>query len=142
MLLKKSLGCKNRNDWYHNFFKDTNNIKKIFIFFLTSGNEYSSNSIELSSEDRVIKHLLRKYAERGKFGRPVQKYSDIINVTFGLQLVQIMNLDERKQILTLNVWTNYVSTHKQLEIKTLSSETHQTFQTLSFLQPLTDKFYM
>lgn len=89
----------------------------------------------------MIKHLLRKYAERGKFGRPVQKYSDIINVTFGLQLVQIMNLDERKQILTLNVWTNYVSTHKQLEIKTLSSETHQTFQTLSFLQPLTDKFY-
>lgn len=67
----------------------------------------------------MIKHLLRKYAERGKFGRPVQKYSDIINVTFGLQLVQIMNLDERKQILTLNVWTNYVSTHKQLEIKTL-----------------------
>lgn len=139
MLLKKSLGCKNRNDIII-FFKDTNNIK--IFFFLTSGNEYSSNSIELSSEDRVIKHLLRKYAERGKFGRPVQKYSDIINVTFGLQLVQIMNLDERKQILTLNVWTNYVSTHKQLEIKTLSSETHQTFQTLSFLQPLTDKFYM
>lgn len=79
----------------------------LMTIFKCRGNEYSSNSIELSSEDRVIKHLLRKYAERGKFGRPVQKYSDIINVTFGLQLVQIMNLDERKQILTLNVWTNY-----------------------------------
>lgn len=80
-------------------------------FFMTvfkcRGTGYSSSSTEFSYEDRVIKHLLRKYEERGKFGRPVQNYSDIINVTFGLQLVQIMNLDERKQILTLNVWTNY-----------------------------------
>lgn len=81
--------------------------------FLILGTGYSSSSTEFSYEDRVIKHLLRKYEERGKFGRPVQNYSDIINVTFGLQLVQIMNLDERKQILTLNVWTNYVSIHKK-----------------------------
>lgn len=85
----------------------------MLYFFLTVGTGYSSSSTEFSYEDRVIKHLLRKYEERGKFGRPVQNYSDIINVTFGLQLVQIMNLDERKQILTLNVWTNYVSIHKK-----------------------------
>ena len=76
------------------------------VFFPGTG--YSSNT-EFSYEDRVIKHLLRKYAERGKYGRPVKNYSDILNLHFGLQLVQIMNLDERKQILTLNVWTNYVS---------------------------------
>ena len=80
----------------------------ITFWVFSPGTGYSSNT-EFSYEDRVIKHLLRKYAERGKYGRPVKNYSDILNLHFGLQLVQIMNLDERKQILTLNVWTNYVS---------------------------------
>nr|XP_022312928.1 neuronal acetylcholine receptor subunit alpha-5-like isoform X1 [Crassostrea virginica]XP_022312929.1 neuronal acetylcholine receptor subunit alpha-5-like isoform X1 [Crassostrea virginica]XP_022312930.1 neuronal acetylcholine receptor subunit alpha-5-like isoform X1 [Crassostrea virginica]XP_022312931.1 neuronal acetylcholine receptor subunit alpha-5-like isoform X1 [Crassostrea virginica] len=78
----------------------------LMTIFKCRGTGYSSNT-EFSYEDRVIKHLLRKYAERGKYGRPVKNYSDILNLHFGLQLVQIMNLDERKQILTLNVWTNY-----------------------------------
>ncbi|XP_048761754.1 neuronal acetylcholine receptor subunit alpha-2-like isoform X3 [Ostrea edulis] len=68
---------------------------------------HRTSSPEFSYEDRLIKHLLRRYEERGKYGRPVSNYSDIVELRFGLQLIQIMNLDERKQILTLNVWTSY-----------------------------------
>lgn len=78
----------------------------LITVFRSRGTGHTS-STEFSYEDRLIKHLLRKYAERGKFGRPVKNFSDIIQLRFGLQLIQIMSLDEKKQILTLNVWTNY-----------------------------------
>lgn len=65
---------------------------------------------EISHEDRLIKHLLKRYQRRGGvYGRPVHNHSDIVTVLFGMQLIQIMDLDEKKQILSLNVWTHYVS---------------------------------
>ncbi|XP_050391652.1 neuronal acetylcholine receptor subunit beta-3 isoform X2 [Patella vulgata] len=63
--------------------------------------------IRLSDEDRLIKNLLARYRRRGKYGRPVIKYNDTVKVSFNIQLVQIMDLDEKNQILTLNVWDRY-----------------------------------
>ncbi|ESO93340.1 hypothetical protein LOTGIDRAFT_232752 [Lottia gigantea] len=63
--------------------------------------------IKLSHEDRLIKHLLRIYKWRGKYGRPVKQYNDTVKVRFNMQLIQIMDLDEKNQILTLNVWDRY-----------------------------------
>lgn len=84
-------------------------LTHVSVFDLFSEIGHRTSSPEFSYEDRLIKHLLRRYEERGKYGRPVSNYSDIVELRFGLQLIQIMNLDERKQILTLNVWTSYVS---------------------------------
>lgn len=64
---------------------------------------------DMSQEDRLIKHLIKKYEHRGLYGRPVLNFKDIIKVRFGIQLIQIMDLDERNQVLTINVWVTYVS---------------------------------
>ncbi|KAL8616961.1 hypothetical protein ACOMHN_041879 [Nucella lapillus] len=63
--------------------------------------------VHLSWEDRLIKHMLARYRARGKFGRPVRNYNDTMKVNFMIQLVQIMDLDEKNQVLTLNVWDRY-----------------------------------
>ncbi|XP_025103579.1 neuronal acetylcholine receptor subunit alpha-10-like isoform X1 [Pomacea canaliculata] len=63
--------------------------------------------VHLSWEDKLIKHLLGRYRIRGKYGRPVLHYNESILIRFNMQLIQIMDLDEKNQILTLNVWDRY-----------------------------------
>lgn len=63
----------------------------------------------LSDEKKLIKDLLKKYSDAGKVGRPVQNTSDTISVTYGLALIQLLDLDEKNQILTTNCWSRYVS---------------------------------
>lgn len=64
-------------------------------------------TVHLSWEDRLIKHLLARYKARGKYGRPVATFNETITVKFNMQLIQIMDLDEKNQVLTLNVWDRY-----------------------------------
>lgn len=65
--------------------------------------------VELTEEERLIKHILKWYEYRGKYSRPLAKYQDRMTVKFGLQLIQIIDLDEKEQILTINVWVDHVS---------------------------------
>lgn len=67
----------------------------------------------LSYEDQLVKEILHKYRVRGKYGRPVRRFNDTLKVAFGIQLIQIMDLNEKDQILTLNVWDQYVSIYKK-----------------------------
>ena len=62
----------------------------------------------LSNEKQLIKDLLDNYAEIGIVGRPVKNTSATITVDFGLALIQILDLDEKNQILNTNVWSRYV----------------------------------
>ncbi|KAH9490237.1 Acetylcholine receptor subunit alpha-type acr-16 [Bulinus truncatus] len=59
-------------------------------------------------EKRLIRDLIGNYTELGKMGRPVQDQNDTITIKFGLSLIQILDLDERNQILTTNVWATYM----------------------------------
>ena len=63
---------------------------------------------ELSAEKVLIKHLLSNYEHVGVVGRPVVNTSETINVSYGIGLIQIIDLDEKNQILTTNVWCRYV----------------------------------
>lgn len=63
----------------------------------------------MSDEKRLIKHLLVNYERVGIVGRPVFNTSMTIRVNFGLALIQILDLDEKNQVLTTNVWSRYVS---------------------------------
>jgi len=64
----------------------------------------------VSAEKRLIKRLLKNYDEVGVVGRPVINISETINVSYGIGLIQILDLDEKNQILSTNVWCRYVST--------------------------------
>ena len=63
----------------------------------------------LSDEKRLIKYLLDNYENVGVIGRPVLNTSATITVYFGLALIQILDLDEKNQILNTNVWSRYVN---------------------------------
>lgn len=63
----------------------------------------------VSKEKALIKCLLERYSNYTTVGRPVTNTSDMITVEFGLSLVQIMDVDEKNQVLETNVWYTYVS---------------------------------
>ena len=63
----------------------------------------------MSDEKRLIKKLLDDYETVGVVGRPVYNTSQTISVSYGLSLIQILDLDEKNQVLTTNVWSKYVS---------------------------------
>lgn len=53
----------------------------------------------MSAEKRLIKDLIDTYSQAGVVGRPVHNTSDAILVHFGLALIQILDLDEKNQVL-------------------------------------------
>lgn len=63
--------------------------------------------LETSMEKKLIRTLLDEYEVRGKMGRPIAEQNDTLTVYYGLSLIQILDLDERNQVLTTNVWATY-----------------------------------
>lgn len=63
----------------------------------------------VSKEKALIKCLLERYKNYTTVGRPVTNTSHMITVEFGLSLIQIMDVDEKNQVLETNVWFTYVS---------------------------------
>ncbi len=84
---------------------------EIPVQFLTiSCLSFLSEGLTMSDEKRLIKHLLDNYERVGLVGRPVYNTSETVRVNYGLALIQILDLDEKNQVLTTNVWSRYVST--------------------------------
>ncbi|MBN3326159.1 ACHN3 protein, partial [Atractosteus spatula] len=52
-------------------------------------------------EDALLKNLFRGYQ---KWVRPVQHSNDTITVRFGLKISQLVDVDEKNQLMTTNVW--------------------------------------
>ena len=63
----------------------------------------------MSEEKQLINELLGNYKAVGKLGRPVSDTRETLNVSYGIGLIQILDLDEKNQVLTTNVWSRYVS---------------------------------
>ena len=70
---------------------------------------FPAGTLALSAEKRLIKDLIDTYRQAGVIGRPVRNASDSILVSFGLALIQILNVDEKNQVLTISTWSRYVS---------------------------------
>nr|XP_022313438.1 neuronal acetylcholine receptor subunit alpha-10-like [Crassostrea virginica] len=88
----------------------------LFIYLLLAGfsvipSQADSNNAHsftiVSKEKQLIKFLLDRYAHYGRIGRPVINTSEIITVTFGMSLIQILKVDERNQVLETNVWETF-----------------------------------
>ena len=62
----------------------------------------------LSHESRLINCLLDRYARATTLARPVKDSSANVVVEFGVSLIQILDFDEIKQIVTTSMWKNYV----------------------------------
>ncbi|KAI3388224.1 hypothetical protein SNEBB_006325 [Seison nebaliae] len=64
-----------------------------------------SSDIHLNDEKRLIKNLLDNY--KVIWGRPVHTQRETITVSLTLTLSQILDLDEKNQVLTTNFWVTY-----------------------------------
>ncbi|KAF7260849.1 hypothetical protein EG68_04028 [Paragonimus skrjabini miyazakii] len=60
-----------------------------------------------TAEKSLIRDLLNRYKQYGVIGRPVNDSRVLMRVQYGLQLIQILGLDENKQVLRTNCWTVY-----------------------------------
>lgn len=58
----------------------------------------------MSYEDMVTKEVMDSYKHRTVHSRPVKHFNDTLNVKFAIQLMQIMSLSEKNQVLELNIW--------------------------------------
>ena len=88
--------------WYRGKF-----IKTYVCLFLTYFilNYHCS---DLSYEKELLITLQNRYKVIGQNGRPVLNASHPVLVKFGLGLIQ-MDLDEKEKILSMSMWTRYVS---------------------------------
>lgn len=55
------------------------------------------------NEYRLVRDLMKNY---NKQVRPSSNFSEPLNVTFGVALAQIIDVDEKDQIITTNCWIN------------------------------------
>ncbi|CAF3395132.1 unnamed protein product [Rotaria sp. Silwood1] len=60
-----------------------------------------NNTANMPDEQRLFYTLMTGYE---KAVRPIRKSSDAVVVKLGITLTQIMDIDERNQILTTNIW--------------------------------------
>ncbi|XP_072484721.1 neuronal acetylcholine receptor subunit alpha-5 isoform X2 [Notamacropus eugenii] len=61
----------------------------------------SEPSFEAKCEDRLFKNLFQDYE---KWVRPVKHLNDKIKIKFGLAISQLVDVDEKNQLMTTNVW--------------------------------------
>ncbi|CAJ0594473.1 unnamed protein product [Cylicocyclus nassatus] len=60
-----------------------------------------SSQPRYTDEQRLLYHLLKDYE---KAVRPVRNASDTVTVRLGMTMTNIFDMDERNQVLTINVW--------------------------------------
>ncbi|KAL8587493.1 hypothetical protein ACOMHN_000899 [Nucella lapillus] len=63
------------------------------------------NDSQIPDEQRLLTKVLHNY---NKNVRPVYNSNDSVPVTLGFTLVQIMDMDEKNQVLTLNAWMEII----------------------------------
>ncbi|CAH3126211.1 unnamed protein product [Porites lobata] len=71
---------------------------------LHAGGNISHKRME-DDEERLFNHLFENYNPRL---RPVLKKSEAVNVTFGISLHQIIDVDEKNQLLQTSLWIRQV----------------------------------
>ncbi|XP_070275712.1 neuronal acetylcholine receptor subunit alpha-4 isoform X3 [Myotis yumanensis] len=58
------------------------------------------------AEERLLRKLFSGY---NKWSRPVANISDVVLVHFGLSIAQLIDVDEKNQMMTTNVWVKQLS---------------------------------
>ncbi|XP_010398335.1 neuronal acetylcholine receptor subunit beta-3 isoform X2 [Corvus cornix cornix] len=66
-----------------------------------SHSDVNAFSSVAENEDALLKHLFEGYQ---KWVRPVENSNDTIKVLFGLKISQLVDVDEKNQLMTTNVW--------------------------------------
>ncbi|XP_067098432.1 neuronal acetylcholine receptor subunit alpha-2 isoform X2 [Osmerus mordax] len=72
----------------------------VWCFFLCES-IFCHEKTHSHAEDELFKKLFVRY---NKWSRPVPNISDVVIVKFGLSIAQLIDVDEKNQMMTTNVW--------------------------------------
>ncbi|XP_066518765.1 neuronal acetylcholine receptor subunit alpha-2 [Hoplias malabaricus] len=64
----------------------------------------SSRGVRVKAEERLLRTLFSDY---NKLALPVPSITDVVRVHFGLSIAQIIDVDEKNQMMTTNVWVKH-----------------------------------
>ncbi|XP_061873817.1 neuronal acetylcholine receptor subunit beta-3 isoform X2 [Colius striatus] len=73
----------------------------VWIVLCLSSSDVAAFSSVAENEDALLKHLFEGYQ---KWVRPVENSNNTIKVLFGLKISQLVDVDEKNQLMTTNVW--------------------------------------
>ncbi|XP_007933263.1 neuronal acetylcholine receptor subunit beta-3 [Orycteropus afer afer] len=73
----------------------------VLALIVLVASEASGFSSAAENEDALLRHLFQGYQ---KWVRPVLNSNDTIKVYFGLKISQLVDVDEKNQLMTTNVW--------------------------------------
>ncbi|KAI7805059.1 nicotinic acetylcholine receptor alpha 2 subunit [Triplophysa rosa] len=79
-------------------------LETLLLFLTIVGNVtpvLSDGWTHAHAEDKLFKKLFIGY---NKWSRPVRNISDVVIVKFGLSIAQLIDVDEKNQMMTTNVW--------------------------------------
>ncbi|KAG7327646.1 hypothetical protein KOW79_009252 [Hemibagrus wyckioides] len=76
-------------------------VQLILILFLQCIYVCTQAPARGHAEERLLQVLFRSY---NKLSRPVENISDVVLVHFGLSIAQLIDVDEKNQMMTTNVW--------------------------------------
>ena len=100
-----------KKDFYHNFCNNhllfSVSMAKsdtLWIFFTILMGSICNVIYGATNEHRLLNNLLMDYQ---KYERPVANESLPVSLNFTLSLQQIIDLDERNQLLITNLWLEY-----------------------------------
>ncbi|XP_023965053.1 neuronal acetylcholine receptor subunit beta-3 isoform X2 [Malaclemys terrapin pileata] len=71
------------------------------LILCVSNSAVAGLSLVAENEDALLRHLFHGYQ---KWVRPVENSNDTIKVLFGLKISQLVDVDEKNQLMTTNVW--------------------------------------
>uniref|UniRef100_A0A670ZGJ8 Cholinergic receptor nicotinic alpha 2 subunit n=1 Tax=Pseudonaja textilis TaxID=8673 RepID=A0A670ZGJ8_PSETE len=74
-------------------------LKGCVFLFVESASLQSRT--ETQAEERLFRYLFHAY---NRWSRPVPNTSDVVIVRFGLSIAQLIDVDEKNQMMTTNVW--------------------------------------
>ncbi|XP_052796737.1 acetylcholine receptor subunit alpha-type acr-16-like isoform X3 [Mya arenaria] len=76
---------------------------------------------EMTQEQQLLYHLMRGY---DRASRPVFEASKPVVINIGLSLTQVLDIDEKNQILTINVWLDQEWIDERLVWSNMSEFSH------------------
>uniref|UniRef100_A0A8C0WQB5 Neuronal acetylcholine receptor subunit alpha-2 n=2 Tax=Castor canadensis TaxID=51338 RepID=A0A8C0WQB5_CASCN len=76
-------------------------MKLSLVCFLLMPAVFAQRGLHTQAEDRLFKHLFGDY---NRWARPVPNTSDVVIVRFGLSIAQLIDVDEKNQMMTTKVW--------------------------------------
>ncbi|XP_070572736.1 neuronal acetylcholine receptor subunit beta-4-like [Ptychodera flava] len=79
------------------------NIFTLFVI-LDTGINFKHSGVNASESERRLFQDLFKHSDYDTQVRPVKEPTELLKVRFGLSIVQLMDVDERNQIMTTSVW--------------------------------------